>query len=102
VLGSDQSLTEESHAAGLLEYPQYTRPPNFRGREVPAILLSGNHQEVARWRRLQSILRTRDRRPDLLARAELTAAERAWLNCGDGGAAEQKPGSPDAALPETD
>jgi tRNA (guanine37-N1)-methyltransferase len=102
VLGSDQSLTEESHAAGLLEYPQYTRPPNFRGREVPAILLSGNHQEVARWRRLQSILRTRDRRPDLLARADLTAAERAWLHCGEGGATEQKPGSPDQVLPETD
>ncbi len=79
VLGSDESLTEESHAASLLEYPQYTRPPNFRGQEVPAILLSGNHQEVARWRRLQSILRTSQRRPDLLAQAKLTPAERAWL-----------------------
>jgi tRNA (guanine37-N1)-methyltransferase len=79
VLGSEESLSEESHAAGLLEYPQYTRPPNFRGQEVPAILLSGNHQEVARWRRLQSILRTSQRRPDLLPQAHLTPAEEAWL-----------------------
>jgi len=82
VLGSGLSLTEESHAGGLLEYPQYTRPPSFRGRDVPAILLSGNHQEVARWRRLQSILRTSERRPDLIERADLSAAERAWLECG--------------------
>jgi len=81
VLGSALSLTEESHAAGLLEYPQYTRPPSFRGKDVPAILLSGNHQEVARWRRLQSILRTSERRPDLLKRAELSTAEQAWLEC---------------------
>jgi tRNA (guanine37-N1)-methyltransferase len=79
VLGSEESLDEESHTAGLLEYPQYTRPPSFRGQDVPAILLSGNHQEVARWRRLQSILRTSQRRPDLLPNAQLTAAERAWL-----------------------
>ncbi len=79
VLGSGDSLMEESHAGGLLEYPQYTRPPNFRGLEVPAILLSGNHEEVARWRRRQSVLRTFHRRPDLLARAGLTAAEWAWL-----------------------
>ena len=78
-LGSTESLTEESYAAGLLEYPQYTRPPAFRGHEVPAILLSGNHQEVARWRRLQSLLRTALRRPDLLAEARVTPAERAWL-----------------------
>jgi tRNA (guanine37-N1)-methyltransferase len=79
VLGSEQSLAEESHAAGLLEYPQYTRPPTFRGETVPAILLSGNHKEVAHWRRQQSILRTSQRRPDLLERAELTDAERQWL-----------------------
>ncbi|HTE85819.1 MAG TPA: tRNA (guanosine(37)-N1)-methyltransferase TrmD [Dehalococcoidia bacterium] len=79
VLGSDESLMEESHAAGLLEYPQYTRPPSFRGQDVPAILLSGNHEEVARWRHLQSILRTSERRPDLLSQAQLTPAEAAWL-----------------------
>ena len=80
VLGSSESLTEESHACGLLEYPQYTRPPAFRGQEVPAILLSGNHQEVARWRRQQSLRRTAQRRPDLLVCAELTASERIWLD----------------------
>jgi tRNA (guanine37-N1)-methyltransferase len=79
VLGSEESLSEESHTTGLLEYPQYTRPSSFREQEVPAILLSGNHQEVARWRRLQSILRTSQRRPDLLSQAHLTPAEEAWL-----------------------
>lgn len=79
VLGSEESLSEESHAAGLLEYPQYTRPPSFRGMDVPAILLSGNHPEVARWRRRQSILRTSQRRPDMLVHAQLSETERAWL-----------------------
>ncbi len=91
VLGSEESLAEESHAEGLLEYPQYTRPPNFRGMEVPAILLSGNHQEVARWRRLQSILRTSRQRPDLLARASLSAEELAWLAQATGGDGRQEP-----------
>jgi tRNA (guanine37-N1)-methyltransferase len=79
VVGSDASLLEESHANGLLEYPQYTRPADFRGLPVPAILLSGHHAEVARWRRRQSLLRTALRRPDLLARADVSAPERAWL-----------------------
>ena len=79
VVGSADSLTEESHSAGLLEYPQYTRPADFRGMAVPAILLSGHHGEVAKWRRRQSLLRTARRRPDLFARAELTAAERDWV-----------------------
>lgn len=79
VVGSPASLVEESHASGLLEYPQYTRPAAFRGMEVPAILLSGHHGEVAKWRRRQSLLRTALRRPDMLARASITAAERAWL-----------------------
>lgn len=76
VLGSDVSLVEESHSEGLLEYPQYTRPAEFRGWAVPEVLLSGNHGEIARWRRLQRVLRTARRRPDLLARAELTPEER--------------------------
>jgi len=76
VLGSEQSLEEESHAQGLLEYPQYTRPPEYRGMAVPEILLSGHHAEIAKWRREQSIARTARRRPDLLAKARLTAAER--------------------------
>lgn len=79
VLGSEQSLEEESHAQGLLEYPQYTRPPEFRGMEVPEVLLSGHHAEIARWRRQQSIERTARKRPDLLARAEITEAERRSL-----------------------
>ena len=79
VLGSEESLEEESHAQGLLEYPQYTRPAVFRDMAVPDILLSGHHAEIAKWRRRQSILRTARRRPDLLARANLTAEERRWL-----------------------
>ena len=55
-----------SHATGLLEYPHYTRPPEFRGWGVPEVLLSGNHAEIARWRREQSLLRTLEKRPDLL------------------------------------
>jgi tRNA (guanine37-N1)-methyltransferase len=79
VVGSTESLVEESHGAGLLEYPQYTRPADFRGRRVPDILLSGHHAEIARWRRQQRLLRTARRRPDLLPLAEITDAERAWL-----------------------
>jgi tRNA (guanine37-N1)-methyltransferase len=79
VLGGAESLAEESHASGLLEYPQYTRPADFRGWQVPDTLLSGHHGEVARWRRRNAILRTAVRRPDMVARAELTAAEREWL-----------------------
>jgi len=75
VLGSDESLSEESHAQGLLEYPQYTRPAEFRGWSVPEMLLSGHHAQIALWRRRQSILRTRRRRPDLLARASLSEQE---------------------------
>jgi tRNA (guanine37-N1)-methyltransferase len=70
-LGSPDSLLEESHSDGLLEYPQYTRPAEFRGWQVPDILLSGNHGEIARWRRRQRILRTARRRPDLLDKATL-------------------------------
>jgi tRNA (guanine37-N1)-methyltransferase len=68
-LGSADSLLEESHSDGLLEYPQYTRPAEFRGWQVPDILLSGNHGEIAKWRRRQRIVRTAQRRPDLLERA---------------------------------
>ena len=66
-LGSSESIVEESFAAGLLEYPQYTRPPEFRGWRVPDVLLSGDHGAVDRWRRERQIERTRVRRPDLLA-----------------------------------
>ena len=76
VLGSEASLAEESHAQGLLEYPQYTRPAEFRGWTVPEVLLSGHHAQIAEWRRRQSVLRTARRRPDLLARAALSEEER--------------------------
>ncbi len=73
------STEEESHTAGLLEYPQYTRPVEFRGWRVPDILLSGNHAAIARWRRREALRRTRDRRPDLLARADLSPLDRQLL-----------------------
>jgi len=78
-LGSDQSMEEESFSDGLLEYPQYTRPPVFRGMEVPEVLRSGNHAEIKRWRRRESLKRTYRRRPDLLERAGLSAEEREYL-----------------------
>jgi len=78
-LGSPQSTAEESFAEGLLEAPHYTRPPEFRGWPVPEVLVSGNHGEVAKWRRLQNILLTARRRPELLASLELTAEEGEWL-----------------------
>ena len=75
-LGSEVSAQEDSHAAGLLEYPQYTRPAVFRGWAVPEVLLSGNHAEVGRWRREQAIQRTLERRPELLDKAILSSEER--------------------------
>jgi tRNA (guanine37-N1)-methyltransferase len=78
-LGSPLASADDSFAQGLLEHPQYTRPAEFRGMSVPEVLLSGNHGEIARWRRQQSLLRTARRRPDLLARAELTEEEKQWL-----------------------
>ena len=67
VLGDDASPTEESFAAGLLEYPQFTRPQNFEGREVPEVLTNGNHKEISRWRQAEAERLTRERRPDLWA-----------------------------------
>lgn len=66
VLGKDESSQDESFTSGLLEYPQYTRPPEFHGLPAPAILLGGNHAEIDKWRRRQALLRTAGRRPDLL------------------------------------
>ena len=76
VLGSDESLAEESFQTGLLEYPQYTRPREFKNSKVPDVLLSGNHGKISRWRRDMSIEITASRRPDLLAKADLTEKER--------------------------
>ncbi len=76
VLGSEESPLDDSHVSGLLEYPQYTRPADFRGWQVPDVLLSGDHARIARWRREQVILRTLKRRPELLDRADLCSEER--------------------------
>lgn len=78
-LGSPESAVEESFVDGLLEAPHYTRPAEFRGWKVPDVLASGNHAEVAKWRRRQNLLLTARRRPDLLEAAELTAEDREWL-----------------------
>jgi tRNA (guanine37-N1)-methyltransferase len=79
VLGDPDGPWDDSHASGLLEYPHYTRPPEFRGWRVPEILVSGDHARLARWRREQSLLRTRQRRPDLLATASLSESDRKFL-----------------------
>ncbi len=79
VLGDPGATLDDSHAEGLLEYPHYTRPVEFQGHRVPEVLLSGNHAQVARWRREQSLLRTRERRPELLDRAALSQTDRDFL-----------------------
>jgi len=83
VLGAEASTGEESHSQGLLEYPHYTRPPEFRGWTVPDILLSGHHAEIARWRRQQSLLRTAHHRPDLLTDEHLDEMRRSGLLAAD-------------------
>jgi len=76
VLGCDQSAEEDSFSDSLLEYPQYTRPVDFRGHSVPDVLLSGNHEAILRWRRKEALRRTAKRRPDLLAKATLSETDR--------------------------
>jgi len=79
VLGSEESAEQDSFIDGLLEYPQYTRPPDFRGLKVPEVLLSGNHELIRKWRRRESLSRTRNLRPDLLAEAVLTKEDHKLL-----------------------
>lgn len=79
VLGNETSAITDSHSTGLLEYPHYTRPAQFRDMKVPDELLSGHHSNIEKWRRQQSLIRTLERRPDLLKTADLTEAERKWL-----------------------
>ena len=79
VVGSAGSVAEDSITSGLLQYPQYTRPPVYRDLKVPPVLLSGNHGEIARWRRHQSLLKTLERRPDLLEEAMLTPEDSEFL-----------------------
>ena len=78
-LGDPGATFEDSHAEGFLEYPHYTRPPVFRGHKVPEVLLSGDHAAVIRWRRQQALRRTWERRPDLLSKARLSEADKAFL-----------------------
>lgn len=80
VLGNSASAPGDSFSSGLLEYPQYTRPADFRGLKVPEVLLSGNHQKIAEWRNKQAFLKTYQRRPDLLIKRQLTQQEEKWLN----------------------
>lgn len=95
VIDADSSA-QDSFADGLLEHPHYTRPETFLGRAVPSVLLSGNHGEVARWRRREALRRTRLRRPDLLTDAALSADDRAFLADldVDGGEAHEPPPEP--------
>lgn len=79
VLPNDEAKELESHYSGLLEYPQYTRPPEWHGRKVPEILLSGHHGNIDKWRREKSLERTLERRPDMLKSAELTKKDREYL-----------------------
>jgi tRNA (guanine37-N1)-methyltransferase len=79
VLGNCGSAAEDSFSMGLLEYPQYTRPAEYQGWTVPDVLLSGNHREIEAWRRRESLLRTKKRRPDLLTDKVMTVEEKQWL-----------------------
>ena len=79
VLNKEESYENESFSDGLLEYPQYTRPPEFLGRTVPDVLLSGHHANIDKWRREQSIIRTYKKSPDLLSSAELTDKEKMFV-----------------------
>jgi len=78
-LGDPTGAEDDSFMSGLLEYPHYTRPPEFRGWTVPEALLSGDHERVARWRRREALRRTFLRRPDLLLKLTLTDEDRRWL-----------------------
>jgi tRNA (guanine37-N1)-methyltransferase len=79
VLGDPDGAADDSHASGLLEYPHFTRPPEYRGWKVPDVLLSGNHAEINRWRRQQALLRTFKRRPDMLEKADLSPEDKEFL-----------------------
>lgn len=80
VLSSDECFTEESHYSSLLEYPQYTRPYVWHGKQVPEVLITGHHANVEAWRREQSLIRTAERRPDMLEKAQLTEKEIHFLS----------------------
>ncbi len=79
VLANEEAFSEESHFSSLLEYPQYTRPPEWMGKKVPDVLLSGHHGNIEKWRRQQSLKRTKERRPDMLKNAELDKKDKKFL-----------------------
>lgn len=79
VLGDPTGAEDDSHAMGLLEYPHYTRPPEFRGNKVPDVLLSGDHKKIDKWRREQALLRTYQKRPDMLEKAQLTKEDKKFV-----------------------
>ena len=83
VLGDEQAAEKDSHSEGLLEHPHYTRPPEFRNWEVPEVLRSGDHARIKRWRRVMSLRRTQERRPDLLEQYPLNDEDRAHLEADD-------------------
>ena len=83
VLSNDESYSDESHKNGVLEYPQYTRPYEFLDKNVPDILLSGHHANIGKWRRLQSLKRTREKRPDMFAKLQLTEEDKKLLESED-------------------
>lgn len=83
VLSNEESYEEESHKDGLLEYPQYTRPADFMGKQVPEVLLSGHHANITKWRRLQALKRTKARRPDMYEQLELTSEDKKLLKNND-------------------
>lgn len=80
VLSGEEAFTNESHFSSLLEYPQYTRPVEWRGKQVPEVLLSGHHANIEKWRREQSLKRTLEKRPELLQKAELTKEDKKYLD----------------------
>lgn len=100
VLGSAESAGEDSFSNGLLEYPQYTRPADFRGMSVPAVLQNGNHADIARWRREQQLLLTAARRPDLLKTAPLSPAD--WRFLLESGAVKRIPAAAKLAAKEAE
>ena len=83
VLSDDLCFEEESHFSGLLEYPQYTRPSSWHNMEVPEVLLSGNHAQIEKWRRLKSLEITKERRPEMYEKIELTKQDKKWLGLSD-------------------
>ena len=88
VLGDPTGAQDDSHAMGLLEYPHYTRPPEFRGWKIPDVLLSGAHAKIDKWRREQALLRTLKKRPDMLEKAELSKEDKKFLDNNDSSKSE--------------